>query len=100
MLNANSRFRDGSQVDPTPLTADAYAGDGGMMQARKDNNKNLLWAICQSNLMNRYNASTHVVWQMTSWRAAYIAAITVTAVLTAGMIALYVISVVKTKEGK
>ena len=50
--------------------------------------------------MNRYNASTHVVWQMTSWRAAYIAAITVTAVLTAGMIALYVISVVKTKEGK
>lgn len=99
-LNANSRFRDGSQVDPTPLTADAYAGDAAMMQALKDNNKNLLWAICQSNLMNRYNASTHVVWQMTSWRAAYIAAITVTAVLTAGMIALYVISVVKTKEGK
>lgn len=97
-LNANNRFRDGTQVDPTPLTADAYKGDATMMQALKDNNKNLLWAIAQCNLMNRYNASTHVVWQMTSWRAGYIAAITVTAVLTVGAVVMYVVSWMKGKE--
>ena len=97
-LNASRYFADGTQVDPTPLTADAYKGDATMMQALKDSNKNLLWAIAQCNLMNRYNASTHVVWQMTSWRAAYIAAITVTAVLTVGAVVMYVVSWMKGKE--
>ncbi len=95
-----SRFADGTQVDGLPLNESTYAGDATMMQALKDNNKNLLWAICQSNLMNRYNATTHTVWQMTSWRAIYIAAIAVTSVLTVGMAVLYVVSVVKTKEEK
>ncbi len=100
-LKASGTFKSGSQTDGTELDANAYAGDATMMQALKDNNKNLLWAMAQTNLMNRYNETTHLETQMTWWRALYIVAIVVFAVLTAAAAVLYVVSVVlKKKEVK
>ncbi len=94
-LNANSRFADGTQADGLSLNENTYAGDATMQQALKDSNKNLLWAFAQSNLMNRYSASTHVESQMTWWRIAYITAIVVFSLITAGLLVLYILSLRK-----
>ena len=89
-LSARSYFADGTQVEGTSLNDSAFDGDATMMESLKESNKNLLWAIAQTNMMNRYNSSTHSVWQMTSWRVAYIAAISVTGVLTAMSVVMFV----------
>lgn len=60
--------------------------------------KNTLWVVANSNMMNLYSATTHKVRVMVWWRQAYVAAITVTAILTAGAAAMYVVSSVKGKK--
>lgn len=90
----NKDFSDyGNQI-----TAERYAGDATFQKALKESNKRLLFALCHSNLMNAYNATTHTESCLTWWRAAYIAAIVVTAIGSVGSAALYVVSVVKNKK--
>lgn len=88
----------GNQSDGNTLSPTMFANDPEMQQILKTSIKRTLWAFTQSNLMNRYSSTTHAEWRMTSWRAAYIAAITITAVVTAGAVAMYVISLAKDKE--
>ena len=75
-----------------------FKGDAQMQQIIKTSLKRTLWSFSQSNLMNRYSASTRVVWWMTWWRALYISLIVVFAVFTAAGIALYAASVLKSKK--
>ncbi len=95
LSSSGSYFADGTQVGGINLNEDAYKGDRTMMAALKNSNKNLLWAFANSNLMNRYSATTHRVSQMTWWRVAYISAIVVVSVITAAFAVLYIISVFK-----
>ena len=88
----------GAQADGITLSPDMFAKDATMQNIIKTSIKRTLWSFGQSNLMNRYNASTHKEWRMTPWRAMYIAGITVTAVLSAGCAAMYVVSVLKGKK--
>jgi beta-glucosidase len=80
----------GQQADGTTVTTDLYANDLTIQKALRQSNHDLLWAFCQSNLMNRYNSTTHSEWQLTWWRGAYIAAIAVTGALTVLAFVLYV----------
>lgn len=80
----------GLQVDGTTVTVDLYANDAAIQQALRDSNHDLLWAFCQSNLMNRYNSTTHSEWQFTWWRGAYYAAIALAAALTVLSFVLYI----------
>ncbi|MCI8613311.1 MAG: beta-glucosidase [Clostridia bacterium] len=88
----------GAQADGIVLSPDMFKGDAEMQQIIKTSLKRTLWSFSQSNLMNRYSASTRVVWQMTWWRALYISLIVVFAVFTAAGIALYAVSVLKSKK--
>lgn len=90
-----SRF--GKEVDGVAIAPGIYDGDLAMNQALRQSNHDFLWGLAQSNLMNRFNASTHKVWNMTWWRATYIAAISVTAVLTLGAAVMFVLET--RKEG-
>lgn len=87
-----------NQIDGKQITANLYDGDADVWNQVKNANKRTLYVLAQSNLMNKYNASVHTERLMTWWRAAYISAITVTAVFTAAGAALYVLSVIKGKE--
>ncbi len=90
--------RIGAQANGIVLSGDMFKGDLTMQQTVKRSVKRTLWTFAQSNLMNRYSASTRVVWQMTWWRALYISLIVVFGVATAGGIAMYALSVVKGKK--
>lgn len=81
-----------------PIAAENYAHDADMQQAFKDSVHNTLWAFCQTNLVNRFNSSSHLVSLMTWWRAAYIAAIAVFSVATAACVVLFIISTKKEEK--
>ena len=87
------------QVDGSTIGPDSVAGDATVQAAAKESAHNMLYAMAQSNLMNRYNSTSHVEQQMTWWRGAYIAAIAVSGLLTLGCAALYVRSD-KSKKGE
>lgn len=89
-----SRFTDLGEE----IKAENYAHDADMQQAFKDSVHNTLWAFCQTNLVNRYNASSHLEWQMTWWRGVYIAAIVVFSVVTVACVVLYVVSLKKEEK--
>lgn len=93
-VTVQTRFTDLGEE----IKAENYAHDAAMQQAFKDSVHNTLWAFCQSNLVNRYNASSHLESQMTWWRAVYIVAIVVSAILTVAAVVLYVLSAIKKKE--
>ena len=86
-----------SDSGSTPSTS-YFAGDKLMQSQVKQSLKNTLWVVANSNMMNLYSATTHKVSVMVWWRQAYVAAITITAVLTVAAAALYVLSVVKNKK--
>jgi beta-glucosidase-like glycosyl hydrolase len=92
-----SGFTD-AQSNGVTLSDKMFANDATMQSILKTSVKRTLWTFAQSNLMNRYSATTHTEWQMTSWRAAYISVIVVSAVLVAGCAALYVVSTIKHKK--
>lgn len=58
----------------------------------------ILYALANSNLMNRYNSTTCIKQTMTWWRGAYIALIAVSGVLMVGSFAMYTVSSRKKKE--
>lgn len=100
-MNSNPQFstlENSNQIDGIKLTTDVYKGDLTMMKALKTSNHNFIWALTQTNIMNYYNSTTHIVTHMTWWRAAYISAITITAVLTAAGSAMWVLSYLKTQK--
>ena len=91
----------GVQSDSGSTPSGSYfAGDKLMQEQVKQSLKNTLWVVANSNMMNLYSATTHKVSVMVWWRQAYIAAITVTAILTAGAAAMYVVSVIKGRKEK
>lgn len=87
-----------NQIDGKQITSTLYNGDADILSQLRNANKRTLYVLAQSNLINKYNASVHTERLMTWWRATYISAITITAVLTAGGIAMYVVSVIKGKK--
>lgn len=88
-----------SQVDGMKVNSQIAAGDVKLQESIKESAHNVLYAMSQSNLMNRYNSSTRIAQQMTWWRMIYMAVGGVSAALTIGFFALYVLSA-KRKEGE
>lgn len=72
------------------FTVDGVKGDRTLVQAIRDNTKNLFYALANSNAMNGVNETSKVVSQMTWWRWAYATGIGVTGVLTLFGIGMYV----------
>lgn len=87
-----------SQIDGTKVSAELLLGDAKLQEAVKSSCHKILYAMSQSNLMNRYNSTTHIEQTMTWWRAAYYGAIGVSGVLTAACMVLYVMSNKRKKE--
>ena len=84
--------RFANQADGSAISAKVFDGDARAQLAVRESAHNVLYAIASSNLMNRYNATTHVVKLNTWWRTAYYAAIGCTALLTALFAVLFVLS--------
>ena len=80
------------------VTIEHYAGDRDLQLALKDSVHRTLYTFCQSVLMNQTNSSTKVIELVTWWRVAYVALIAVSATLTLGSAAMFVLSTIKTKE--
>lgn len=89
-----------NQLDGKAITANRIASDNDIQEAIRNSNKRMLWTIAQSNVMNRYNSSTHIESRMTWWRAAYISALVITGVFTVAALSLYAVSVVKGRKNK
>lgn len=87
-----------SQIDGTKVSAELLLGDAKLQEAVKSSCHKILYAMSQSNLMNRYNSTTHIEQTMTWWRAAYYGAIGVSGVLTVVCLGLYVMSNKRKKE--
>lgn len=88
------------QTDGTTVSSKLLLGDATLQMAVKESTHNNLYAMSQSNLMNRYNSTTRIESQMTWWRGAYISAISTTAVLMMLCIVLFVMSKRKEKGEK
>lgn len=80
------------------MDAENFKYDAELMQAIKDVVHEKLWVFANSSFMNRVNASTHSVWNMTWWRALYISGIVIFSVITAASVVLYVLSEVFKKR--
>ena len=88
-----------TQADGTKVSATLLEGDATLQKAIKESCHNILYAFSQSNMMNRYNSTTHIEQTMTWWRMAYMAAIAVTGILLLASAGLYVKSI-RRKEGE
>jgi len=82
-------------VDIAPYKdAENFKYDKAVLEAIKDACKRKLWVFAHTPLVNSVNRSSHTVWNMTSWRAAYITGISVSSVvLTAGVV-LYTVALI------
>ncbi len=92
------RFAD--QVDGSTVNAQIFLGDANAQNAIKTSVHKILFAMSQSNLMNRYDASTRVEKLPVFWRTAYQSAEIGSAVLMAGFAILYLIAKTKKREEK
>lgn len=90
-----------TQVDGNKVSAQLLRGDARLQNAVKESSHNVLYAMSQSNLMNRYNSTTRIVQTMTWWRGAYMGVIGVCGTLTLAFAVLFVLSKKrKEKEGE
>lgn len=80
------------QVDGNKVSTALLSGDATLQKAVKESTHNVLYAMSQSNLMNRYNSTTHIEQVMTWWRMLYIVLIAVSGIATAACLGLYVVS--------
>ena len=87
-----------AQNDGTKVSATLLNGDANLQRKVKQATHNILYALANSNLMNRYNSTTCIKQTMTWWRGAYIALIAVSGVLMVGSFAMYTVSSRKKKE--
>ena len=92
------RFAD--QVDGSFIDANVFKGDLKAQEAIKASVHKILFAMSQSNLMNRYDASTRVVKLPVFWRTAYQTAEWGFGALAALFFILYVVAKLKKKEEK
>ena len=90
------RFAD--QVDGSFIDANVFKGDLKAQEAIKASVHKILFAMSQSNLMNRYDASTRVVKLPVFWRTAYQAAEWGFGALGTLFLILYVVAKLKKKE--
>ena len=80
------------------ISAEMFAKDANILTKLKEAAHNTIWAFCQTNLMNAYDASTSYQSVMTWWKMAYMAAIATTGVLFVGMCAAYVVCYQKSRK--
>ncbi len=73
-------------------------GDANLQQHVKDSAHNILFALANSNLVNRYNSTTTMKSQMTWWRGAYMGAAAAFGVLAVGAAASAVKAGMKKEE--
>lgn len=81
-----------NQTDGSKVSAELLLGDATLQKAVKSSCHKILYAMSQSNLVNRYNSTTRIEQTMTWWRGAYYGAIAVSGILTVACVALYVVS--------
>ncbi len=86
--------------DGEAISVAMFSGDANILTALKEAAHNTIWAFCQTNLMNAFNASTSYKSLTTWWRVAYTAAISVTSLLFVISAAMYTLSVIKSKKEK
>lgn len=77
---------------------DVLSKDASMSSAIKQNIKYILYSLANSNALNGINSSSRKVELMTSWRATYIALLTIFSATTIAALASYVTFAIK--EGK
>ena len=92
------RFSD--QVDGSVINAHVFDGDATAQNAIKASVHKILYAMSQSNLMNRYDPSTRVVKVPVMWRTAYQAAEYTTGALMCLFALLYIVAKLRKKEAK
>ena len=97
-LDNNSRFAN--QVDGNTVSTHMLDGDATLQAAVKESAHNILYAMTQSHLMNRYNSTTRVEQAVTWWRVLYIGLAVVSGVILIASAALYVTSKRKESEVK
>ena len=81
-----------NQTDGSIVSSEILLGDANLQNAVKESVHNVLFAISQSNLVNRYNSTTRIENQMTWWRALYLGLIILFAILTVVCSVLYVLA--------
>lgn len=88
------------QVDGTTVSAKLFEGDANAQQHIKESVHNTLYALSRSNLMNRYNSTTHIAQNMTWWRALYIGLIAGSGILMVLFAVLFMVKAGKDKEAQ
>lgn len=78
--------------------ADYFKNDADFCAAIKQNLHYILYSLANSNALNGINKTSRTVQLMTSWRAGYISAITITSVALVGSLAAYVVTLVLAKK--
>jgi beta-glucosidase len=73
-----------SQTDGVKIGVSKVSGDATIQKAVKESAHMVLYAMTQSNLVNRYNSTTKMQKQMTWWRGAYLGAAAAFGVLAVG----------------
>ena len=87
-------------IDPY-YNVEEYKYDMDLLKALKDSCRRKLWVFSNTPLVNFVNRSTRSVWNMTSWRAAYISVRSVSGVvLGIGVILLVLSEFLKRKGAK
>ncbi|MDO4849217.1 MAG: glycoside hydrolase family 3 C-terminal domain-containing protein [Coriobacteriia bacterium] len=87
-----------SQTDGIKIGASKVSGDATVQAAVKESAHMILYAMTQSNLVNRYNSTTKMQKQMTWWRGAYLGAAAAFGALAVGAAASAVVSSRKSEK--
>ena len=88
------------QVDGSTVNSEIFSGDATAQNAIKASVHKILFAMSQSNLMNRYDASTRVVKLPVFWRTAYQTAEYGFGALMVCSAVLYLVAKLRKKEVK
>lgn len=85
--------------DITPYRdVDNFRFDAELLQCMKKVARQKMYAFANSNFMNNVNTTTHSVWNMTWWRAAYISGIVISAVLVLAALGMLIACFVINKK--
>ncbi len=87
-----------SQTDGVKIGAAKVAKDATVQKAVKESAHMVLYAMTQSNLINRYNSTTKMQKQMTWWRGAYLGAAAAFGVVAVGAAASAVMTSRKSEK--
>ena len=87
-------------MDGSVINAQVFAGDATAQNAIKASVHKILFAMSQSNLMNRYDPTTRVVKLPVVWRTAYQTAEYAFGALMVCSAVLYLVAKLRKKEEK